>query len=226
MSDPLTGHEAPEQDDYDEGSLEEMKETRHRTEIIFLLARKKTKAIIDKAEQKAKLIREKAHQEGHEKGHAEGLAAGRAEGLKKIMEKGKALMEEMERINQEHKNSLEGLMENLESRIREVVMESIKRILHREIEQDKELIIRNIQKAAEKVIGRDAAKLLIHKDNLQEVLTRKSELLMDMEAITDLDIIPGKEIDPVGCIIETPQGIVDARLGSQMEVLGEIIKLS
>ena len=202
--------------------LKELISLRKRSEAIVFLAKKKAQAILEKAEEKGKVVEKEAYQKGYERGYREGLEAGTSRGIQQVTQDGRKMMEEMENHVAQYEESMDILMEGLEKKILELTLETVKKVINREIEEDDEFILRNIRSAAESITGRDTARLMVHKDDMEKVLEHKLDLISGIDAISDMEVIRGNKVDKGGCMVEAPSGIVDARIESQLEAIGDI----
>lgn len=207
-------------------SLDELTQLRKRSECIIELARKKAGEILEKAKQESSAIREEAYNHGYQAGFQEGEAKGRIEGLKQIQHKGESLIKEMDKINAQYESEINKLLKAIEPKVIQLITEQMNKVLHRSLEEDKDLVLRNIVAAGEKLSARDSARLYVHKNDLAKVLSKKDEIMRELDSVTDLEIIAGKEVDPGGCLIETSSNLVDGKIKSQMEEISEIYQPS
>lgn len=195
---------------------------RNQAQYILLLARKKARTLLDGVKQEARLIEEKARKEGYNKGYKEGLEKGKQDGVKQIQEKGRNLLDEMDTIQKKFGDSVEALLKGLQMKIIDIILVSVNKIIHKEIASDDELVLRTIKSAAERLTSRDSVQLIVHRESLEKVLENSSQLVMDMDNVSDINVTAGK-VDKGGCMLDAREGLIDARIDSQLEAVSEII---
>ncbi len=95
------------------------------------------------------------------------------------------------------------------------------RIIKREIKTDKEIILRLIREAIHKVAGVERITIHIHPEDEEIVHRHRGELLsrLGRDSVREIIIEPDEKIDRGGCVIESNQGNVDARISEQIRKL-------
>jgi len=85
--------------------------------------------------------------------------------------------------------------------IRELVSESIKRLRTRE-----QVVVR------------------VNEEDLENLKEYKSELIMIIDSLEDVDIVADAKVDRGGCIVETENSMVDSRIETRMNKLKDEIE--
>ncbi|MBZ0156335.1 MAG: hypothetical protein K8I29_09030 [Alphaproteobacteria bacterium] len=156
---------------------------------------------------------------GMEKGHATGYEKGLKEGEKEVRKK-------LER--------LEGIIKELESfknkRLNEVLpamielsLDVAKKIVHKEIELDRNIILEVARDAVRKV-GEGEGQIIV-KVNPEdyEVIAGGSEILREHAGVKEIVIETLATVAPGGCIIETGTGEIDATVDGKMKEVVDVI---
>ncbi len=181
--------------------------------------------ILAEAEKEAGSVREQARQEGH----AEGLAAGREEGAAAVREEMKqGLLESNEKAMQTLKTAREAAddyMSRAEQDVAKIVMQVVEKVLPQHFIDVPQVILPVVREAILKV--RDQKEINVHvpAESYEMVLMARDEyrgLLTDGTAI--LEVTSDESLQPGDCVIETPNGGVDARLMTQVELLRQAIQ--
>ncbi|MBU3826298.1 MAG: HrpE/YscL family type III secretion apparatus protein [Candidatus Anaerobiospirillum merdipullorum] len=163
-------------------------------------------AIIDKSKSIAAQIEKQAqedHQRRYEEGYAQGVEEGKSEYSLKIME---TVMAQLDAL------------EDLEKQIVEVVINAVNKVVG-EIDR-RELIVRVVSKGLSAVRGEK--RILVKVSRNEEATVRealKASLISSDGMSGYLEVMGDSSLKSGDCIIETPMGVVEASLSSQLKVL-------
>ena len=174
------------------------------------------------ARQSAQGIIEEAHRE-KERIHAEALRE-REEVLAKAREQGR-----QEGLAQATEVLLRAKLqagEMLASQEKDVIALACRiseKIIGRDIERQPELLIDMCATAIEQLRSAKAMVLRVHPKTAQVLRARKPELMELIGRAVDLAIREDPDVAPVGCIVQTEFGTVDAQLPTQFEMLQNVL---
>ncbi len=169
-------------------------------------------------QEKRKAELKKLESEGFEKGHAEGLARGLVAGQKEIGERlGRldSVISELDRIK-------ERKLEELLPEIVDLSLEIARKIIHRKIEKDRDIIVSVVREAVRK-LGRDEKMTIRVNPADYETMISGLDSLREEARIRDITVEPAESVSPGGCYIETPSGDVDARIEEQIREIRDAI---
>ncbi len=95
------------------------------------------------------------------------------------------------------------------------------RIIKREVQTDREVILRLIREAIHKVMGVERITIHLNPDDEEIVQHHRGELLsrLGRDSVREILIEPDEKIERGGCVIESNQGNVDARISEQIRKL-------
>jgi len=202
--------------------ISDINSERVQASCILALAQKKARLLMEKTAQEAEVIKQNAYSQGFAQGVEEGKIKGQEQGYQDVVNKGNAMLSQMDQLTADYQNSVKNLLASLEGRIMELVSVTVKSIVRKEIEEEKDSVLSVIKNAGDKMLERDMAQLLVHKNDIELVLAQKNQLVAGIDNITELEIIPGNTVDPGGCILETGAGMIDARVNTQLEAFDEL----
>ena len=170
-------------------------------------------------EERIKNLEENARKRGYAEGHSEGLAKGLTEGKDEVSASLKSLGEIIVSLDQFRENKLTELLPY----IIELSLEIAQKIVHKEIDLDRNLIVSVARDAIQKV-GEKEEDVVIKVNQLDyEVMISYIDLLKEQSGLKNISVEPSAAISPGGCYIETPTGEVDARLEEQMKEVEDVI---
>ncbi|MBF0558949.1 MAG: hypothetical protein HQL08_09225 [Nitrospirae bacterium] len=159
--------------------------------------------------------RKRGFDQGRSDGYAEGLESGKNEVNATIGKLGEIIV------------SLDKFRENkLDELLPEVIglsIEIAKRIVHKEIDLDRNLILSVAEDAIRKAGNKDEEIVIKVSPLDYEVMITQIDHLKEQAGIKNITIEPSSAISPGGCYIETPSGEVDARLEEQVKEVEDAI---
>lgn len=97
------------------------------------------------------------------------------------------------------------------------------KVLRRKIAEDDRVVHDVVQATVAEAAGAKRFTVRVAADAEDAVRAAQAELLRAADGPEQLEIVADDAIDPGGCIVETERGRFDARISSQLELLGEEI---
>ena len=91
------------------------------------------------------------------------------------------------------------------------------RIVRGAVQEDREVIIRQVREAVRRVVGVDSIILRINPADEPVVRDQREGILTSADSIRQLVIETDEAIERGGCIIETGSGTIDARIATQLK---------
>lgn len=157
----------------------------------------------------------KTRENAYKTGFADGIHAGRLQVLGEIENELKLLRSvigEMDRLRGE-------IFETIETDVVEMALMIAKKVVHRISEQDREVVVVTAKEAIKKASDREMLKIKINPADHEIMVKTRSELLQCLDGIKGIVFEEDESIMAGGCLIETNQGDVDARIESQFKVI-------
>lgn len=97
------------------------------------------------------------------------------------------------------------------------------KIIGRDIERQPELMMEMCATAIEQIRSARSMILRVHPKTAQVLRSRKPELMELIGRAVDLAIREDQDVAPVGCIVQTEFGTIDAQLPTQFEMLQNVL---
>jgi flagellar assembly protein FliH len=201
-----------------------LKEAKISCEILKQETRQKQEDLLKEAQEQAEAMKTEAR----EAGHSEGLAAGREEGIAQIREEQKQLLLDANAKAEQTLNAaraeMETYVQEAEKQIVTIVMEVADKILPQHFIDVPQVILPLVRKALLKV--RDQSQIVIHvcPESYDMVLMAKAEFQSLLEGNSVLTVKSDESLANGDCVIETPNGTVDARLATQLELIKKSVQ--
>jgi len=155
---------------------------------------------------------EEERRAGYDEGFAAGRQAGRADGLAGLDHTLSALQ-----------TAARAAMECRDAAVRAAEVDVVdlalaiaEKIVRSRAESDPELAVTLVREALKRISDRSRLQIRVHPDCLAPVAARRAEWLEAMGSPGPLEIVPDRRVPPGGAEVVFPEGIVDARLETQL----------
>ncbi|UCE24850.1 MAG: hypothetical protein JSU74_02015 [Candidatus Zixiibacteriota bacterium] len=157
----------------------------------------------------------KARDEGYQKGFQDGLDKGLDEAAKVLQQFDGAIKDTV--------TQRETILEEAREKILDLVVEISRKVTFDAVEIDPEATLKMISGVIDTLIDRSKLKIKVHPNHHPVVEQNIDRFLSGSTTIKEITIEPDPRVRYGGCFIETPSGDIDARLGSQFDVIKEVL---
>lgn len=210
-------------------AIEKLKEAEVKANILKQEAENERKKLLESAKaeiEKAKTEAKKAGfddgvKEGKKKGYDDGVKAAKKELAGSIQEANK----KAEKTLLEAKKQTADYFVRAEEDIAKIVMLAIEKILPQHFLDVPQVVLPVVREAIKRVRDQKEVKIHVAPNNYDIVLMAKGEfqgMLTDGTAV--LEVVSDESLSEGDCVIETPNGGVDARLLTQIELMKNAIQ--
>ncbi|MET0402100.1 MAG: type III secretion system stator protein SctL [Cystobacter sp.] len=174
-------------------------------------ARQTAQAIIEEAHREKERILAEAHRE-REDMLARAREQGRQEGLAQVSE-----------LFVRAKMQAGEMLAHQEADIIALACKIAEKIIGRDVERDPSLLADICAKAVEELRNARSVVLRVNPKSAAVLRARKAELMELIGRAVDVSIREDPDVAPVGCIVQTEFGSVDAQLPTQFEMLQNVL---
>lgn len=161
----------------------------------------------------------KIEEEAYKRGLTDGINAGRLQILGEIENEVRilrTLIEGIERLK-------EDLYRKIEEDVVEISLSIARKIIYEVAEHDREMVVAVAREAIKRASDREMLKIKVSPVDYEVLNKKRTELLQCVDGIKSMIFDVDESVRPGGCLIETNQGDIDARIESQLKVVeGEI----
>jgi flagellar assembly protein FliH len=194
--------------------------------------RRETQQLIEEARREAAEIRKRGLEEGKKEGRSHGLSAAKSE----IDQQARELSERL--ASEKLQTALPALQAAADAVVRErerwlAHWESIalklsiaiaSKLVRRELETRPETSSKMLGEVFALAAGSERIKVRMHPRDAEHLGARAHEAVCALAACGEAELALDETITPGGCIIETQQGVIDARMETQLErIASELI---
>jgi flagellar assembly protein FliH len=162
---------------------------------------------------------EAAEREAAKKGHDEGREEGYKEGVAEV----ERLVGRLHVILDRAMDKRAEILAETEAQVVELVLLVAKKVVKVISENQKSVVIQNIQQALRKLKTKSDVIVRVNLADLQLATEHVKDFVQMTENAKKLQIIEDSTVDRGGCVIETDFGEIDARISSQLSELEEKI---
>lgn len=165
--------------------------------------------LVSRAQEEAGEIRDAAALEGYKAG---------LEQVKEDLQQIKNALVDFSKAKQE-------VFEYIAPDILEISIDIARKIVKKEIEQDPQIVLDSILEVL-KTISRDETKIVIKVNPSQVALTKENmpEIISSLGMDIKTNVVGDDTISTGGCVVQTNNGIVDATVETQLEIIKEAFK--
>jgi flagellar assembly protein FliH len=137
--------------------------------------------------------------------------------IKLILEK---IEQTIKNYNIEEKNAMEQVFEKVSS----FAFKIAEKVVHKKILIDKSIIKETLAHAIESSFEKKKLTIILNPNDVQTIQSCAEDFGMDEKTMTNTwKLESNKDISPGGCLIETPNEEIDARIESQLKALEDTI---
>ena len=201
-----------------------VKDAQIASEIIKQEAKAEADKLLEEANQQIEQIKDEARNAGME----EGLELGRQEGMEQIkQEQHQIIVDANAKAENTIKIAQEEAMEYVtkaENTIAEMVMAIADKVIPQHFIDMPQLVLPLVQNAIEKVKDQPSVVIHVAPDVYELVLMAKTEFLSKMEGKAELTIVSDETLKVGDCVLESPNGTIDAKLSTQLEMIKQSIR--
>ena len=216
--------------------LAEIEAKQRKAQQLLADARKESETMKQKAAGDCARMREETKQECEElreearqSGHAEGLAEGREEGKQQVQQEMADAIQQAnkkaEKTLKDAKDATSYYLSKAENDVTAIALAIVEKILPQHFIDVPQIILPLVQKALEKVKDQKEINIHVAPDVYDLVLMARDEFRSRLSgAGAELSVTSDESLVPGDCVIETPNGSVDARLQTQIELIRQAIE--
>ena len=215
-------------------------EIKQQAEQLKAQAEKQAQEMLDKAtaesekivndtKAEAKELLDKVQKEGYDAGYKDGKAKGIKDGKDKIEDELKAIIrqanDKAQKTLRDAKEQTAEYFIRAEDDIVAVVVMAIEKILPQHFLDSPQVILPVVREAIKHVRDQKEIKVHVDPDSYDLVLMARSEFQSILtDGTATVEIISDEALKPGDCVIETPNGGVDARLSTQIGLMKRAVE--
>jgi flagellar assembly protein FliH len=119
--------------------------------------------------------------------------------------------------------TVEGQSEIAGEEIVELAVAVASKVLRREIRRDDEFVVRLVRRCLLRIARRSSVQIRVHPEDHERIAQRAEELIAETGARHEVSIVKDQRVDRGGCVVETPDFVVDGTMRSQLGTAAEAL---
>ncbi len=188
---------------------------RQEAEKIIGNANEEAFKIIADSEEKLKQAEEEGFRQGWQSGYEEGGKTAEDEYSHKLLE----AQQVVEEAHQERMQIIAGA----EDEVVQLAMAVSRKIIERELVTRPEIIVEMVKRAIQKVTDREELTVRVNPDNLDSTINAQEEIAQSAKGVRKLKVLADPAIASGGCVVESSNGTVDARVERQLNEIEQAL---
>ncbi|MEN1759451.1 FliH/SctL family protein [Anoxynatronum sibiricum] len=213
----------PENDDMPNESYPAYETWHQERESIISKAEEESTMLIEQAEKEAAEILEKSYQDSlkaleqaKEEGYHAGFEAGSAEGKESGYQETMSILLEAKQLKQQAIDERNRLAKELESQIVQLVIQTSRRVIQSEMQDNQESIFTLIEEGLKKCNYTENLVIHVSEMDYDLVYAYQNRIYLMTEGIYDIEVKSDPSMSPGSVVIETASGQVDAGIETQL----------
>ncbi len=179
----------------------------------------------EKIRQQAEEARAQARDEGYRQGYAEGLQQARVEGSAQLERQLRQDADRLRGVLEKVSAAREDMLEQTREELCELALAAAEKIIHISLRTSREVVVRMIQVATEKLRRREWVHIYVGGCEARELAQLAPELTRTLAGLSDhIKLIPMADDELGTLIIEMPDEIIDASASTQMNNIRDVLK--
>jgi flagellar assembly protein FliH len=175
-----------------------------RAKSIVEQAQDDAAQMMEAARQEAEAIRSAAYQQGMEEAQAE-FAADRA-----------ALTQTVADTIADVNQQVEDFWGAIEPELLKLAVDVARKVVHREIVENQEVVLNMVKIALYQLRDRQSLKIRVSTADYDLLREHKEEIMGSCDGMRNLEILQDRRVEQGGCLIESDNGNLDARIETQI----------
>jgi flagellum-specific ATP synthase len=151
--------------------------------------------------------------------YEDGYAEGQNQSLQNEREKLKPVGQMLKNASAIIKDHHASVIQNAPANAVDLAMAMARKIVRKEMEKGDDRRIDALRNIVTMAVAHDSAKIRLHPEDEQAVMSALLEALPDAAASNNFELLLDKSIQPGGCLVETDFGTVDARIDKQLDAI-------
>ncbi len=149
---------------------------------------------------------------------------GLAKGMKAAEEAYQAKLARLEALSASLQEERATFFDRVEPELVRLAVTIAEKIIGRELELRPELVVEMVQEAMKRVRERERLRVSVNPRDLEQIRAAREDLLRAVDGVRKLDLIEDRRVDSGGCLIESENGTLDARISTQLAEIGRALE--
>jgi flagellar assembly protein FliH len=150
-------------------------------------------------------------------------ARGLEEGRRAVESERQAVAQRIQALEQEIQAERQDFFRRMEPEVVRLAVSIAEKIVGREVEQHPEIVLDAIKRSMKRMQEKEFLRIRVNPDSLELVREHRDDLVAAVDGVQKLEVVDDRRVDPGGCVIESRNGNIDARVGTQVREIERAI---
>jgi len=153
----------------------------------------------------------------------EARARGLEEGRRAAQTECHAAVERLRGFEQEINAERDDFFRRMEPEVVRLAVSIAEKVIGREVADHPEIVLDAIKRSMKRMQEKEFLRIRVNPDSLELVREHRDDLVAAVDGVQKLEIADDRRVDPGGCVIESRNGNIDARIGTQIREIERAI---
>lgn len=168
--------------------------------------------------------REQAREVDLAAAEAEARQRGLTEGMRAAEEAYRAKLARVESLGERLQAERDEFFDRIEPEVVRLAVAVAEKILAQELELRPEVVVDMIRAAIRRIRDRETLRISVNPRDFEQVRAAREDLTSAIDGVRNLEIVEDRRVGRGGCVIESPNGTLDARVETQIEEIGQTLE--
>lgn len=141
---------------------------------------------------------------------------GLAEGMRAAEESYRGKIGRVDSLSAALQDEREGFFDRVEPELVRLAVSIAEKILDQELELRPELVVDMVRSAMKRLRDRERLRVSVNPRDFEQVRSARDDLIGAVDGVRKLEVVEDRRVDPGGCVIESQNGTLDARIRTQV----------
>lgn len=151
---------------------------------------------------------------------------GLAEGMRVAEEAYRAKLARLDALVAELQAEREEFFTRMEPEVVRLAVAIAEKVVQQELETRPELVVDLVRRMMKRLRERESLRISVNPRDVERVREAKADLLQAVDGVRKLEVVEDRRVDPGGCVIDSPNGTLDARIRTQFEEIEKALELA
>lgn len=191
---------------------------------ILAEARRQADSIIEKAENQAEMLKQQIFEQFRSQGYEQGYRDGYADGMKAGQEQYDDMLAQAKQMLVEAQQEKIKAMQEAESEMVDLAIEIAAQVLEHELSTNRETVVYLVQKALKKCYQNNGITVRVRDEDYGTLIEHLKEFTSAKGEKANITVLKDNSIALGTCLVETPTGVIDASIDTQIDKIKAELK--
>jgi len=149
---------------------------------------------------------------------------GLARGMQAAEEAYRAKLARLDALADSLQRERQDFFDRVEPEVVRLSVSIAEKILARELELRPDAVVDMVRSAVKRLRDREQLRVSVSPRDFEQVRSARDDLIGAIDGVRSLEVVEDRRVDPGGCVIESQNGTLDARVKTQLDQLSSVLE--